>query len=71
MRWRFWRRCHPHDWFPNHPPREYIVTTDVCLHCEAIRVNLPYGFCLTGHPIEQHYDEDGRLVVLNYCAGPR
>ena len=60
-----------HDWFPGHDSREYIVVIDVCMDCNATRVILPHGYCLTGHPIDEHYDAGGRLVHLAYCDAPR
>ena len=63
-------RC-KHDWFPNHDSREFIVTTDVCLHCDATRVLLPYGYCLNDHPLREHYDEYGRLIQISWCKSPR
>jgi hypothetical protein len=57
-----------HDWFPNHPPREFIVTTDVCMHCDATRVLMPYGPCLGGHPIAEHFNAEGRMVTVPNCT---
>ena len=64
-------RCRKgHDWFPGHGSREFIITTDVCMRCEAMQVHLPYGTCMTGHPVKDHYDANGRLVPLAYCDAP-
>lgn len=70
---RFFR--HKHDWFPDlNPPMEFIPTIDICLRswCKARRVNLPWGQCLGGHPIAEHYDAEGELIPHALClGGPR
>jgi hypothetical protein len=60
-----------HDWFPGQGSREFVLTVDVCTHCNATRVNVPWGQCLSGHPIGEHYTRDGRIVALDYCERPQ
>jgi hypothetical protein len=59
-----------HDWFPHPVEREYIPTISECLRCDARQVTMPYGSCLGGHPIQEHYDLDGREHQLDegYCS---
>jgi hypothetical protein len=63
---------HEHDWFPNIEPSEFLPLVDICLsgRCTARRVSLPYGQCLGGHPIAEHYGVDGSLVPHPVCPGP-
>lgn len=66
------RRCdrRGHDWFPGLSAREFIATSSICLRCDARQVVLPYGECLSGHPISEHYREDGTVVATAKCGGP-
>ena len=66
------RRCRRrgHDWFPNLVAREFIPTADLCFRCRARRTLLPWGRCITGHPIADHYDPRGNLIAVAGCAGP-
>lgn len=69
----FWRRrCERkgHDWFPPFGPREFIPVNAICLRCRTPRTCLPYGQCLSGHPIAEHYDEDGHPIPHATCPGP-
>lgn len=59
-----------HDWFPGDEPREFIPVPVVCLRCQRKKTVLPWGDCLTGHPIAEHYDKDGELIERAGCAGP-
>lgn len=70
MWWR--RRCDRkgHDWFPDTDPREFVPIIAVCLCCQATRTLLPYGQCLSGHPLAEHYDDDGQLIPHAACPGP-
>lgn len=45
-----------HEWFPSSSPREYIPVFAQCLRCPATQIVLPYGECLGGHPMVEHYD---------------
>lgn len=74
MKWPFLsRRCaqRGHDWFPMLAAREFIPVSNVCLRCGEENVMLPWGQCLSGHPIAEHYDAAGQLVTLEECPGPR
>ena len=65
------RRCPPHDYFPEAAPREFLPTSGKCRRCGTSRVWLPYGQCLTGHPLADHYDAEGRPVPVASClSGP-
>lgn len=58
-----------HDWFPDEEPREFIPVLNICLRCQQSRVVLPYGECLGGHPLAEHYDLTGwRLGPAENCA---
>ena len=67
------RRCakRGHDLFPGEAAREFLPVLNVCLRCKARVAVLPYGLCLGGHPLADHYDADGMPVQLAACAGPR
>lgn len=65
-----WKRCPPHDWFPRIGRREFIVTHDICLRCSEERMIKPWGDCLGGHPIAEHYDEEGLPHPVGECWGP-
>lgn len=73
--WEWWtaRKCsrHGHKWFPDLGEQEFIPTQDLCLRCRAERHALPWGECLAGHPIREHYSRDGDLVAHPWCEGPR
>lgn len=76
LRWsavRAQRRCarRGHDWFPNLGPSEFIVQEDFCLRCAMHRVFLPTGQCLGGHPLADHYDNEGAPVPVAGCPGPQ
>jgi hypothetical protein len=62
-----------HDWFPNLPASEFIASQSTCLRrrCKARQVLKPWGECLTGHPLADHYLDDGTCVPTATCAGPR
>ena len=64
-------RDHDHDWFPDLGAREFIPMHEVCLKCRAERHLMPWGQCLGGHAIQEHYTQDGELRPLSYCSGPR
>lgn len=70
-RWPYVWREHDHTWFPDLGQREFIPMHEVCLKCRASRVLLPWGQCLGGHPIHEHYDQDGELQDVPGCEGPR
>lgn len=61
-----------HDWFPGVGPREFIPTSDICFRCKAKRTHLPWGQCLGGHPLADHYDMQGTLTKVPGCrtGGP-
>lgn len=69
MRWRCKRKGH--DWFPNLGMREFVPQQDICLRCGTVRTLLPYGTCLGGHPLAEHYDDEGHMVPHRWCPGPR
>lgn len=69
--WWNWKcRRGDHNWFPPFGPREFITVNQLCLRCPAERTQLPYGECITGHPIAEHYTPDGHIQPLEKCAGP-
>lgn len=68
--WAFRCRRRGHDWFPGEGRREFIPTSDICFRCSVERVLLPWGLCVTGHPIAEHYDETGNLTPHPTCPGP-
>lgn len=78
MTWLARRRCqkYGHDWFPMLAPREFIPVSITCLRCREEEVMLPWGQCLTAHPIAEHYTADGELLPVsidllgNECHGP-
>lgn len=49
-----------HKWFPPVQAREWMPATSVCLRCPATTITMPYGTCLGGHPVVDHYDLDGK-----------
>lgn len=68
-RWRCRRKGH--DWFLNHRQSEFIVLVDLCLRCREKRFTMPYGECLNGHPLADHWDpETGAQRFVPTCAGP-
>lgn len=69
----WWRRCRRkgHDWFPDREEAsEFIVITQVCLRCHARRALLPWGECLGGHPIREHYNRYGHPKPVMGCRQP-
>lgn len=60
-----------HDWFPDLEPSEFLPIGARCLECGASRMYLPYGQCLGGHPLAEHYDEHAEIVEHPTCPGPR
>lgn len=86
MSWLAARICRrkDHDWLlghalddggVTHPPpgkrgAEFIPVDDICLRCGARAVTLPWGQCLNGHPLAEHYDDAGGLVSHPTCPGP-
>jgi hypothetical protein len=72
--WHAYKGCRRgHTWFPEPPTaREFIPTMAICLRCTATVWTLPWGECLGGHPIREHYNEAGDLVELPSCrcGGP-
>jgi hypothetical protein len=62
---------HHHKWFPD-LNSEFLPITQVCLKggCVKTQVILPWGDCLSGHPIAEHYDKQGRMVPIEKCGGP-
>lgn len=67
---RWWCARYQHEWFPGYGHREFIPTTQICLRCHDERTLLPWGQCLGGHPIAQHYDQDGQPFELPNCPRP-
>lgn len=65
-------RWRDHDWFPNIERMEFLPVQDVCLRCNAKRTQLPWGECLGGHPIAEHYRGANPLVAepAGACLGP-
>lgn len=57
MKWRC--RREGHDWFPDWSTSEYLPRVDMCIRCRDTRVLLPWGECLGGHPIADHYEPSG------------
>ena len=37
-------------------PREFIPVYSMCVRCPATEITMPWGDCLGGHPIVEHYD---------------
>jgi len=37
-----------------------MPATSVCLRCPATTITMPYGDCIGGHPIVDHYDFTGK-----------
>ena len=68
----FWsrRRCRRkgHQWFPDAPVSEYLCLVDVCLRCGDIDIKKPWGMCLGGHPLADHYDDDGNQQPALGCS---
>jgi len=60
-----------HQWFPDHQRREFIVVESWCIRCRTHDVLLPWGQCLTGHAMADHYDSSGHRVPVPGCAGPQ
>lgn len=73
MRWRLWRtKCEKrgHRWFPG-IGSEFLCIPNECLDCPAKLVLKPWGRCLTGHPLADHYTDQGILILnVNGCHGP-
>lgn len=67
-----WWRCRRgrHDWFPGVEPREFLAGLAICLGCRERLVVLPYGTCLTGHPLAEHYDAEGNVRPAGSCPRP-
>ena len=67
------RRCRNlgHRWFPKREARELIPVRVTCLCCKETSVALPYGTCLTKHPVTDHYDAEGHAIMFSGCGGPR
>lgn len=65
-------RLFDHDWFPDAEAREFLPVEVRCLRCGAEEVRMPYGQCLGGHPIAEHYIFDSATPnPARECAGPR
>jgi hypothetical protein len=60
-----------HDWFPDNGAREFVVTEDMCMRCGVFRTLLPYGRCLCGEPLAEHYNKLGGRRDVRGCSGPR
>lgn len=61
-----------HKWFLGRGSfSEFVPVPDRCLRCSKKRVVLPWGDCLGEHPLAEHYDEEGRLVLVDGCPHPR
>lgn len=75
-RWGLWRgswcqRHGGHLWFPGPPePREFIPGWFMCLRCMVSVDVPPWGRCMRGHPLADHYDERCRPVEVAGCPGP-
>lgn len=71
MHQRYGARCEKvgHNWFPGLERREFLPMPNICLRCNAQQVLLPYGHCLGGHPIAEHYDDKGLPVEVPQCVG--
>lgn len=66
------RRCTTgHTWFPGGAQREFIPLTDTCLRCNQTRTLLPWGRCLCGQRLADHYDDTGTPVPVPGCTGAR
>ena len=64
-------RWRDHDWFPNLVRSEFLPLQDICLRCGARRTQLPWGQCLGGHPMAEHYQHDPMVAEpIGACAGP-
>lgn len=59
-----------HEWFPDLPASEFLPVRDVCLKCTAERYRPPWGECLGGHPLADHYDGTGEAREVEGCLGP-
>jgi hypothetical protein len=66
------RRCRKvgHDWFPDIDAGEFLPQMAKCLRCGEETVILPWGQCLTGHPLAEHYNALGEEVPHWHCPGP-
>lgn len=71
---RLWKtKCERkgHDWLL-HLQQEFIPSIDVCLRCGKKRKILPWGWCLGGHPIHEHYLDDSDVPhPVGNCTGPQ
>lgn len=54
-----------HDWFPPIQAREWLPVKSGCLRCSATTLTMPYGECLGGHPVVEHYDLAGKEHPLS------
>lgn len=67
------RKCKArgHDWFP--PPRssEFLPIRSSCMRCRVETVSKPYGMCLGGHPIAEHYNDQGVEIPVPHCTTGR
>lgn len=70
MRWP-WQPCETHRWFPGMTARQFLPLVNVCLRCRTHQVLLPWGECLRGHPVAEHYDPEGHLQPHPTCGAPR
>lgn len=72
---RRFSRCNRkgHDWFPDEERREFIPVVVTCLRCTATKTMLPYGQCLGGHPMVEHYRfvPPERPRAVEGCPAPR
>lgn len=69
------KRCERrgHDWF-GRSVSEYVASTAICLRCGVFDYALPWGECLGGHPLAEHYrvDEEGLVVgAAGTCQQPQ
>lgn len=66
-----WCRRFGHQWFPGNGQREFIPLEERCLRCNESRVLMPYGRCLGGHELIDHY-QPGSTSPYPYenCPGP-
>lgn len=72
MIFKFICRIRGHKWLlDERSVSEYVPVPDRCLRCGEKTVYLPWGWCLGGHSLSDHYDDTGKLVVLADCSGPR
>lgn len=68
------KRCalRGHAWYATRATaREFVPVRRACLRCGTEDALLPWGSCLGGHPIAEHYDATGHQIVHPSCPSPR